>query len=89
MLPEEFEKELYLSFGSVEDSVDLMNFTASIDFDKAFYNSILRNDGDLEFRIIHYQDLILNKMALNRNGNESLIDQYDVSELKKIFELKS
>lgn len=88
IVAEDFEKELYLSFGGIDDAVDLMNFTPAINFETAYLNSVVQKDGDLTFRIIHYYDLIMNKTALKRSGNKSLIDTYDVSELKRILNIE-
>jgi len=87
LIPEDFVKEIYLSFGGYEDGVDILNFTPGISFKDAFTNKKSIKEGQLVFHIIHYTDLIKNKESLKRAGNKSLIDQFDVSELKKIFRI--
>ncbi|MDX2190178.1 MAG: hypothetical protein SFY32_09960 [Bacteroidota bacterium] len=88
LIPEDFEKEIYLSFGSYNDGVDILNFTPGVTFEEAYKNKKLFDTGELQLNIIHYLDLIKNKENLNREGNKSFIDKYDVSELRKIFKIK-
>lgn len=86
--PEEFEKKLVLSFGLEPDAVDILNYTPGIEFNEAYNNAQLINFSDLKIRIIDISDLIKNKEQLNRLGEKSLLDKYDVEVLKRILKNK-
>lgn len=86
--PEEFEKKLVLSFGLEPDAVDILNYTPGIEFNEAYHNAQLINFSDLKIRIIDIRDLIKNKEQLQRQGEKSLLDKYDVEVLKKILRKK-
>ena len=87
LIPEDFENEIYLTFGGLEDAVDLLTYTPAIDFETAFSNSKVISIGEVSIKVISVYDLIKNKQSLNRPGNKALIDLYDVSELKRIFNI--
>jgi hypothetical protein len=83
--PYEFEKELVLSFGLEPEAVDILTYTPGIQFSEAFNNAQIVELGEITTRIIDIQDLIKNKENLNRQGEKSLLDKYDVEVLKKIL----
>lgn len=80
----DFEKELFLGIGFEPDAVDLMNYTAAINFDDAFRNAVDFDDDGLQVKFINLSDLIRNKENLNRSGEKGLLDQYDLKVLKRI-----
>jgi len=86
--PEEFEKEMVLTFGLEPDAVDILNYTPGIEFHSAYRNSHPVDFSGLKIQIIDIQDLIRNKEQLSRPGEKSLLDQYDVEVLKKILKRK-
>jgi len=88
LLPEEFEKQLVLSFGLEPEAVDILNFTPGIEFNAAYENSIEETFSGLTVRIMNIRDLIKNKQQLRRKGEKSLLDQYDLEVLKKILKRK-
>ncbi len=83
--PEDFEKELFLSFGFEPDAVDIMTFTKGITFDEVFANAKEINIEGHFLKMIDIRDLIRNKEHLHRTGNKALLDQYDIQELKRIL----
>ncbi|NJM26185.1 MAG: hypothetical protein HC859_12545 [Bacteroidia bacterium] len=83
--PEEFESRLVLSFGFEPDAVDIINFTAGIDFAAAYSNAIPAHFSGIPVKILDIHDLIRNKESLNRKEEKSLLDQYDAAVLKKIL----
>lgn len=83
--PSEFEKELVLSFGLSPDAVDILNYTPGIQFETAYQNAITTMFQGLTIKIIDIRDLIRNKEHLQRKGDKSLLDKYDVEVLKKIL----
>lgn len=88
ILPDEFERELVLSFGLAPDAVDILNLTPGLEFKSAYKNSVEETFSGLTIRIIHIRDLIRNKEQLQRKGEKSLLDKYDVEVLKKILKSK-
>lgn len=86
--PKEFESPLVLSFGFEPDAVDILNYTPGLEFNKVFSNSILVDVSGLQIPMIDIRDLILNKQSLNRKGEKSLLDRYDLEVLKKIIQTK-
>lgn len=86
--PQEFEAELVLSFGLEPDAVDILTFTAGIEFNNVIKNAQWVNFTDLRIPIIDIQDLIKNKESLQRTGEKSLLDKYDAEVLKKILKRK-
>jgi hypothetical protein len=89
ILPEEFEKELVLTFGLEPDAVDILNYTPGIEFNSAYANSVAVDFLNLRIRIIDIRDLIKNKERLRRKGEKSLLDKYDAEVLKKILKRKA
>ena len=85
---EEFEQNMVLSFGLEPDAVDILNYTPGIEFEEAFKNARLIIFQSIKIPIIDIRDLIKNKESLNRNGEKSLLDKYDVEVLKKILKTK-
>jgi hypothetical protein len=83
---EEFLKPLVLSFGFEPDAVDIINFTPGILFEEVFSNSIKVSFAGLNVPMIDIRDLIKNKESLNRQGEKSHLDKYDVEVLKKILQ---
>jgi len=83
--PKEFESPLVLSFGFEPDAVDILNYTPGIEFSQVYSNSIIVDFSGLKVSMIDIRDLILNKQALKRKGEKSLLDQYDLEVLKKII----
>lgn len=83
--PGEFERNLVLSFGLEPDAVDILNNTPGIEFNVAFKNATFMSFSDLNIPIIDIRDLIKNKELLQREGEKSLLDKYDVEVLKKIL----
>lgn len=86
--PKEFENELVLSFGLEPEAVDILNYTPGIEFNSAYENSVEETFSGLRIRIIDIRDLIKNKEQLQRKGEKSLLDKYDVEVLKKILKRK-
>ena len=87
-LDEEFEKELVLSFGLEPEAVDILNFAPGIEFRSAYENAVEETFSGMKIRIIDIHDLIKNKEHLQRKGEKSLLDKYDVEVLKKILKRK-
>ena len=83
--PEDFEKELFLSFGFEPEAVDIMTFTKGITFDEVYANAKEIMVDSQPIKLIDIRDLIKNKESLHRDGSKGLLDQYDVMELKKLF----
>ena len=78
----DFENELFLSFGFEPDAIDLMTFTPGINFNEA-YSRADKVEG-LEIRIASLDDLISNKESLNRTGSKEHLDKFDITELRRI-----
>lgn len=87
--PEEFEQKLVLAFGLEPDAVDILNYTPGLDFETTFRNSIEVDFSGLKVRMIDIRDLITNKEHLNREGEKSYLDKYDVEVLKKILQKRN
>lgn len=83
--PEEFIKNIVLTFGFAPDAVDIINYTAGITFETAYANAVITEFSGINVRIIDIRDLLKNKEALNRFGEKSLLDKYDAEVLKKII----
>jgi len=86
--PEEFQRKLVLSFGLEPDAVDIINYTPGLDFESTYENALLIEFSGIRLRMIDIHDLIKNKEHLNRKGEKSLMDKYDVEVLKKILKKK-
>jgi predicted nucleotidyltransferase len=87
--PLEFESKLVLSFGVEPDAVDILNYTPGIEFTSAFQNALKIDFSGLKIPIIDIQDLIKNKESLERHGEKSHLDKYDVEVLKRILKTKA
>ena len=85
LMPEDFQQELFLSFGFEPDAVDIMTFTKGITFDEAFANAVNVDFDGLIFKMIDIRDLIKNKLSLERTGNKSFLNKYDAAELQRIL----
>jgi len=86
--PLEFESKLVLSFGVEPDAVDILNYTPGIEFTSAFENAQKIDFSGLKIPIIEIRDLIKNKESLERQGEKSHLDKYDLAVLKKILKSK-
>lgn len=86
--PEEFEDKLVLSFGLEPDAVDILNYTPGIEFSEVYNNSITVDFDGLRIHMIDIIDLIKNKEHLNRSGEKSHLDKYDIEVLKNILKKK-
>jgi hypothetical protein len=84
----EFESNLVLSFGLEPDAVDILNYTPGIEFEDAYARSISTSFSGIDVRMIDIRDLIKNKEALNRSGEKSHLDKYDIEVLKRIVQNK-
>ena len=67
------------SFGVPPISIDLMTEAKGLDFDDAFKNSSIHELEGLKIRVIHVNDLIKQKKAVNRPK-----DQNDIDHLKPL-----
>lgn len=83
---EEWESQLVLSFGFEPEAIDILNFAPGLDFNEVYKNAIQTTHGGVNSPIIDISDLIKNKEALNRTGEKSHLDKYDVEVLKKIIQ---
>jgi hypothetical protein len=75
----DFSQPTHFRVGDFPNSIDLINHTVGIDFDKAFDHSIAVEIEQLSVKVIHINDLIANKMALN-----TYKDLADAEALKRI-----
>lgn len=89
LVPNEFEEKLVLSFGFEPEAVDILNYTPGLEFQHVFHNAREDNFQGMKVRIIDIVDLIHNKENLNRQGEKSYLDKYDIEVLKKILRKKS
>lgn len=87
--PVEFESNLMLTFGLAPDAVDIINYTAGIEFIEAYNNALQVDFSGVQVRMIDIRDLLKNKQALNRSGEKSHLDRYDAEILKKIITSKN
>ena len=85
---QEWTSQLVLSFGFEPDAIDILNYSPGLKFDEVFKNSERTNYGGIDTNIIDIRDLLINKQSLNRVGEKSLLDQYDIEVLKRIIERK-
>jgi hypothetical protein len=83
--PAEFQSKLVLSFGLEPYGVDILNYTPGIEFSSAYANAVEAVFSGINLRIIDIRDLIKNKESLQRQGEKSHLDKYDVEVLKKIL----
>ncbi len=82
----EWTSQLVLSFGFEPDAIDILNYAPGLTFSDVYKNSIRTEQEGVETHIINIRDLIRNKEALNRTGEKSYLDKYDIAVLKKIIE---
>ena len=87
--PDEFEKELFLSFGFEPEAIDIMTKTPGIDFEAAYKNAGTVTISGLKVKMIAIRDLIKNKELLKRPGEKAHLDKYDAEVLKKIVKRKN
>jgi predicted nucleotidyltransferase len=83
---EEWTSQLVLSFGFEPDAIDILNYAPGLTFNDVYKNSIQTEQEGVEISMIDIRDLIKNKEALNRTGEKSHLDKYDLDVLKKIIE---
>lgn len=86
--PLEFESPLVLSFGLEPDAIDILNFTPGLEFYQVYAKAIFVNFSGLNVPLIDIRDLIKNKESLNRSGEKSHLDKYDLEVLRKIISKK-
>ncbi len=84
----EWTSQLVLSFGFEPNAIDILNYTPGISFEEVYKNAIKVNQEGVNTLMIDIRDLIRNKEALNRAGEKSYLDKYDLAVLKKIIERK-
>lgn len=84
----EFESPMVLSFGLEPDAIDILNYTPGIEFKQVYENAILADFSELKVPLIDIRDLIKNKESLNRSGEKSYLDLYDIEVLKRIVKRK-
>jgi hypothetical protein len=89
LLPEEFEKPIFLAFGFEPNAVDLLTFTPAISYDEAKQSPSVVSIENLRIPVINIDLLIKNKANLNRKGSKALLDEYDVQELTRIKNQRS
>jgi predicted nucleotidyltransferase len=80
---ENFEDQIHFRLGQIPNSIDVINATVGIDFNEAFQRAKDFQIEGLTVRIIHINDLIANKKALN-----TYKDLADAEELSKIISNK-
>lgn len=83
---EEWTSQLVLSFGFEPDAIDILNYTPGLTFDDVYKNAIRTEVEGVHIFMIDIRDLIKNKEALNRTGEKSHLDKYDLDVLKRIIE---
>lgn len=75
----DLSKEIHFRIGEQPDVVDLINSTIGVDFNTVFEKGTWMKINDLDIKVIHLNDLIRNKKALN-----TFKDLADAEELLKI-----
>jgi hypothetical protein len=88
IVDEEWTRPLVLSFGFEPDAIDILNYTPGVIFEEVFDHAIKITQQGVLISIIDIRDLIVNKQALNRKGEKSFLDKYDIEVLKKIIDKK-
>jgi len=83
---DEWRSNLVLSFGLEPDAIDILNYSPGLNFTEIFQNANQINQDGVVIPIIGIRDLLRNKEALNRSGDKSYLDKYDIEVLKKIIE---
>jgi hypothetical protein len=90
LLPEDFEKNLVLTFGFEPEGVDIINYLKVIDFDTIVENSgLFEISIGLKVKVIDARDLLKEKQNLNREGRKALTDQLDVLSLQRFLEINN
>jgi hypothetical protein len=90
LLPEDFEKNLVLTFGIEPEGVDIINYLKVLDFDTIVQNSGLFEISEgLKVKVIDARDLLKEKQNLNREGRKALTDQLDVLSLQRFLEINN
>lgn len=85
---DEWKANMVLSFGLEPNAIDILNYSPGLDFNEIFQNAIQINQDGINIPLIDIRDLLRNKEALNRSGEKSHLDKYDIEVLKKIIEKK-
>lgn len=83
---DEWKSNLVLSFGLEPDAIDILNYSPGLNFSEIYQNAKQINQDGVVIPIIDIRDLLRNKEALNRSGEKSHLDKYDIEVLKKIIE---
>ncbi len=86
--PDEFEKELFLSFGFEPEAIDIITHTPGIEFESAYKNARALMLSGVKVKMLAIRDLIKNKELLNRPDEKAHLDKYDAEVLKKILKRK-
>ncbi|MDA0194258.1 MAG: nucleotidyltransferase [Bacteroidetes bacterium] len=81
-LDHDFSKPTHLRLGEPPISIDILNDTAGLDFSNIFNKAKNYQFEDIPIRVIHIEDLILNKKALNTF--KDLADAEALERIKKI-----
>jgi len=83
---DEWKTNMVLSFGFEPAAIDILNYSPGLNFKEIYQNAIQINQDGVGIAIIDIRDLLRNKEALNRSGEKSHLDKYDIEVLKKIIE---
>ena len=83
---DEWRSNLVLSFGLEPDAIDILNYSPGLNFSEIYQNAKEINQEGVVIPIIDIRDLLRNKEALNRSGEKSYLDKYDIEVLKRIIE---
>ncbi|HRX01256.1 MAG TPA: hypothetical protein P5280_17315, partial [Cyclobacteriaceae bacterium] len=67
-----------MSFGLEPDAVDIINYAPGVTFNQVFENSINVDVEGISIKMMDIRDLLKNKEALNRGGEKSHLDKYDI-----------
>ena len=86
IIDDEWKSNLVLSFGLEPNAIDILNYSPGLNFSEIYQNAKQINQEGVEIPIIDIRDLLRNKEALNRSGEKSHLDKYDIEVLKRIIE---
>ena len=86
IIDDEWKSNLVLSFGLEPNAIDILNYSPGLNFSEIYQNAKQINQEGIEIPIIDIRDLLRNKEALNRSGEKSHLDKYDIEVLKRIIE---
>lgn len=86
IIDDEWKSNLVLSFGLEPNAIDILNYSPGLNFSEIYQNARQINQEGVEIPIIDIRDLLRNKEALNRSGEKSHLDKYDIEVLKRIIE---